>query len=70
MITIYTSPTCGLCKVLKRDLSTLGKEYIEKENFEEIEEMNFHNLPILFNGEKYYEGAQCIHYVRALKGGN
>lgn len=45
MITVYTSPTCGKCKILKKKLEQKGLAYEECQDVTEMESLGIENLP-------------------------
>lgn len=47
MVTIYTSPTCPACKVLKSKLDSKGISYTEETDLSKLEENNIVTLPVL-----------------------
>lgn len=50
-IDVFTSSTCGSCKVLKSMLDSAGIQYTTKDFFDNIDEasqLGFRNLPAVF----------------------
>lgn len=47
MITIYTSPTCGKCKVLKAKMEQKGLAYEECQDVPTMEKLGISSLPML-----------------------
>lgn len=53
-IKVYSLPSCGMCKMLKRELDKNSIVYTVCEDTEEIGKMNITNVPVLsINGELF-----------------
>ena len=53
-IKVYSLPSCGMCKLLKRELDKRSIVYTVCEDTEEIGKMNITNVPVLsINGELF-----------------
>ena len=53
-IKVYSLPSCGMCKLLKRELDNNSIVYIVCEDTEEMRKMNISNVPVLsINGELF-----------------
>lgn len=46
-MTVYTSPTCGKCKVLKAKLSQAGLPFEECQDVPVMEQLGIQSLPVL-----------------------
>ena len=54
-IKVYSLPSCGMCKLLKRELDNNSIVYTVCEDTEEMRKMNISNVPVLsINGEHFY----------------
>lgn len=47
MVTIYTQPTCGKCKVLKSKLDAAGIKYQENSDIQKMISRGFTSTPML-----------------------
>lgn len=47
MITLYTSNTCGICKMIKMKLDKKGIPYNNETNINELIDMGVQRLPVL-----------------------
>lgn len=63
MITVYSSPTCGKCKVLKTKLSLKGIEFEECQDVTKMESMGIESLPMLGVGDRLLTFEEAIKYV-------
>lgn len=61
MITVYTTPTCPKCVVLKEALKEKGLEYTESQNLDIIIEKGFMTVPVMEKDGTF------ISFVEALK---
>ena len=53
-IKVYSLPSCGMCKLLKRELDNNSIVYTVCEDTEEMRKMNISNVPVLsINGELF-----------------
>ena len=63
MITIYTTPTCPKCKILKKKLQEKGIEYQEFNDEDEMQRMGILSVPVMdVDGEKL-DFPAAIKYV-------
>ena len=47
MVTIYTTPTCPKCQVLKKKMADKGIEYVECQDVNKMLEMGINTVPWL-----------------------
>ena len=47
MITLYTSNTCGICKMIKMKLEKKGIPYQNETNIDELVDLGIQRLPVL-----------------------
>ncbi len=67
MITIYTSPTCHKCHMIKTKLNSKGIEYNECQDIERMKALNIFSLPVLeVNGELITNITDINKYVNDL----
>lgn len=53
-IKVYSLPTCGMCKALKRELENRKIQYEDCQNIEVMKELGITHTPILeVNGVRY-----------------
>ena len=53
-IKVYSLPSCGMCKMLKRELDNNSIVYTVCEDTEELGRLNIKNVPVLsINGEHF-----------------
>ena len=53
-IKVYSLPSCGMCKLLKRELDKNSIAYTVCEDTEEMGRLNITNVPVLsINGEHF-----------------
>ena len=53
-IKVYSLPSCGMCKMLKQQLNSLGIKYTVCEDTEEMRKVNITSVPVLsINGELF-----------------
>ena len=53
-IKVYSLPSCGMCKMLKRELDNRSIVYTVCEDKEEMAKMNITSVPVLsINGELF-----------------
>lgn len=53
-ITVYSLPTCGMCKMLKRELDRNSIIYTTCEDKEKMGKLNITSVPVLsINGELF-----------------
>ena len=53
-IKVYSLPSCGMCKMLKRELDNHSIVYTTCEDKDEMGKMNITNVPVLsINGELF-----------------
>lgn len=65
-ITVYTTPGCPRCKVLKTKLEQKNIEYTESSNVDEVIALGFSSAPVVkINGIAYdYKGA--LEWIKTL----
>lgn len=68
-ITIFTSPTCGRCKVLKKKMEILQIPFEETSKVEEIENLGFLSLPIMKVEDKYFDFSQSMQFIENFREG-
>ncbi len=47
MITLYTSPTCGICKMIKMKLNKKNIKFNELHDIQPLIEKNIQRLPVM-----------------------
>lgn len=68
MITVYTSPTCMKCKLVKKMLTDRNIPFEESDNYDELIDKNICSLPVVvFDGEyELFDGA--VKRIQDMKG--
>ena len=65
MITIYTQPTCGKCRVLKSKLDKLGIPYQENQNISEMQRKGFLSTPMMVVGNDTYNFSDALQWIES-----
>jgi glutaredoxin len=53
-IKVYSLPSCGMCKMLKRELDNNSIVYTVCEDMDEMSKLNIRSVPVLsINGEHF-----------------
>lgn len=60
---LFSSPTCPKCKVLKAKLKLANIVFSETEDCDELIAAGINELPVLKNGEDYYNFSAAIKYI-------
>lgn len=47
MITLYTSDTCGICRMVKMKLEKKGIQYKNEKNIDDLVAMGIQRLPVM-----------------------
>ena len=63
MITIYSTPTCPRCKVLKAKLAQKGITYEECMDETKMQELGIMSVPAMSVDDKLLEFSEAIKYV-------
>ena len=63
MVTVYTSPTCGRCKVLKMKLAQAGIEFEECQDVERMQAMGVESLPMLAMDNRLLTFEEAVKYL-------
>lgn len=67
MITVYTQPFCGKCRVLKAKLQQKGLAYDESQDAEKMQSLGIMETPAMQVGDKLMTFNEAIQYVNAIK---
>ena len=68
-ITLYSSPTCPKCKVLKMKLQEVGVEFVEEHDISYLDGLGVRTLPQLkIEGQELMDFGAAIKYCKTLKG--
>ena len=65
MNVLMFSNECPKCKVLKMKLDTAGINYYVSENFDELIQNGFENLPVLKVGDEYLDFSKAIKWINS-----
>jgi len=63
MITIYSTPTCPRCKVLKTKLAQKGIEYEECMDEMKMQELGILSVPVVAVDGKLLDFSEAIKYI-------
>ncbi len=63
MITIYSTPTCPRCKVLKTKLAQKGIEYEECMDENKMQELGILSVPVVAVDGKLLDFSEAIKYI-------
>ena len=63
MITIYSTPTCPRCKVLKTKLAQKGIPYEECMDEEKMQSMGILSVPVMSVDGQLMEFSEAVKYV-------
>ena len=66
-ITIYTTPTCPKCKILKTKLEQKNLNYTENQNEEEMVELGLRSVPYLNIDGKLLNFGQANEWINNLE---
>ena len=66
-ITLYSSPTCPKCRMLKLELGKQNIEYNEQHDTEALAKQGFTSLPILEVNGKFLTMPEAIKWLKGLK---
>ena len=66
MITIYTTPGCSKCALLKRKLGELGLEYTESHDAQEVIAKGFRSAPVLKYNDNYYLFKDALELLKTV----
>jgi len=65
MITIFTQPTCGQCRMVKMLLKQKGIEYVAVEDVDKMRDCGVTHTPtLLTNDGKLLTGQEMIGWIR------
>ena len=60
-ITLYSSPTCPVCKMLKRELASRNISFtLEEENYEVLNSRGLRKLPVLQIGDNFMSAPEAL----------
>lgn len=62
-IIVYTSPTCGKCRMLKTRLQQKGINFIEKTDYEELSANGINELPVVILNGKFLKFEDIMRYI-------
>ena len=65
MITVYTQPNCGKCKVLKAKLQQKGIAYDESQDVEKMQSLGITSTPAMQVDDRLLTFEEAIQYVNA-----
>lgn len=65
MITVYTQPDCGKCKVLKAKLRQKGLAYDESQDVGRMQSLGITSTPAMQVDDKLLTFEEAIQYVNA-----
>ena len=63
MITLYTTPTCPRCKILKTKLAQKGIQYEECMDEEKMQSMGILSVPVMSVDGQLLEFSEAVKYV-------
>lgn len=63
MITVYTQPGCGKCKVLKAKLQQKGMDYEESQDVDKMQSLGIQSLPAMQVEDQLLTFEEAIKYV-------
>ena len=63
MITVYTQPNCGKCKVLKAKLQQKGIAYEESQDVDKMQSLGIMSLPAMQVDDQLFTFEEAIKYV-------
>lgn len=66
MFTVYTTPTCPRCKILKDKMLAKNVEFEECQDIEEMERLNIEEVPKLMVDDKLLSFGEAVNYIRGL----
>ena len=68
-VTLYSSPTCPKCKVLKMKLQEVGVEFVEEHDISYLDGLGIRTLPQLkIEGQELMDFGAAVKYCKSLKG--
>ena len=65
-MTIYTTPTCDRCKVLKTKMTAKGIEFIEIQDAEIMKQKGINFVPVLEVDDKLLEFGEANSFINSL----
>lgn len=65
-MTIYTTPTCDRCKVLKKKMAAKGIEFTEVQDAEVMKEKGISFVPVLEVEDKLLEFGEANSFINSL----
>ena len=66
MITVYTQPNCGKCKVLKAKLQQKGIAYEESQDVDKMQSLGIMSLPAMQVDDQLFTFEEAIKYVNEI----
>lgn len=66
MITVYTQPNCGKCKVLKAKLQQKGIAYEESQDVDKMQSLGIMSLPAMQVDDQLLTFEEAIKYVNEI----
>lgn len=66
-ITVYSSPTCPKCKMLKLTLQKEGIEYEENQDLEVMKSLGITSVPVLSVNGQLFGMQDAIKWIRGRK---
>lgn len=62
-ITLYSTPSCGMCKALKMDLDDAGIEYTICQDESIISSLGITHVPVLKVGDKIMNFKEAMNWI-------
>lgn len=63
-IKVYSLPSCGMCRLLKRELDAHGIAYDECQDVSQMEQLNISSVPVLSVNGKLLSFRDALAWVR------
>lgn len=64
MINLYTLPTCGMCKLLKKELQERNILYKEIDDTDIMAEKNIGHVPVLEKDGEFMNFKQALTWIK------
>jgi glutaredoxin len=68
MITIYSTPTCPKCRILKNKFDEFGIEYVECQDVDVMQDKGFVSVPMIDMDGNIMNFADAIKWINEMKG--
>jgi glutaredoxin len=63
MVTIYTTPTCSKCKILKKKMDEKKIDYTEIQGIDVMQSLGFTEVPMVKMGDRYINFREANEWV-------